>query len=273
MPEWEAPGFAGGLPIRIISGIIGIGDGTLTNRFEDKVLSVTKALCILEELSGDPEGSGLIELSNRVSMNKTTVYRILTSLIERDFVEQDNVTGKYKLGMKVLSLAHSFYNRLDLRGLVRQFFDTSDDEESIAIVKPYSHHCSLIDVIGNQQTIQIANENDCLQNCISIREVYYATYSQWKHSDVFYDQNLSKQDQKELRQKLRLISIQGYDYVESDYGGYPSLCIPIYNYAKELSVMICLFSRGLLNKDYLSEKILEYFEKGNLISRNLGLPN
>ena len=55
----------------------------------------------MEELIVDPEGLGLIDLSNRVSMNKTTVYRILTSLMERDFVEQDNITGKYKLGMKI----------------------------------------------------------------------------------------------------------------------------------------------------------------------------
>ncbi|HBG76138.1 MAG TPA: hypothetical protein DDW86_04185 [Clostridiales bacterium] len=235
-------------------------------------MSVTKALYILEELIVDPEGLGLIDLSNRVSMNKTTVYRILTSLMERDFVEQDNITGKYKLGMKILSLAHTFYDRLDLRGLIRQFFDTSNEEESIVVVKPYSNNCSLIDVIGNQEMIRNSDINDCLKNYISIKEVYYTNYLKWKNVDTFYMGDLSKQDQKELRQKMRLIAIQGYDYVEADYNDYPSLCIPIYNYARELAAMVCLFSKQLLDKNYLSEKILEYTDKGNLISRNLGLP-
>ena len=77
--------------------------------------------------------------------------------------------------------------------------------------------------------IRNSDINDCLKNYISIKEVYYTNYLKWKNIDTFYMGDLSKQDQKELRQKMRLIAIQGYDYVEADYNDYPSLCIPIYS--------------------------------------------
>ena len=55
----------------------------MANRYEDKVASVSKALTIMELLSKDPQGMGLVEISNQAGMNKTTVYRLLTSLMEK----------------------------------------------------------------------------------------------------------------------------------------------------------------------------------------------
>lgn len=42
----------------------------MANRYEDKVASVSKALTIMELLSKDPQGMGLVEISNQAGMNK-----------------------------------------------------------------------------------------------------------------------------------------------------------------------------------------------------------
>ena len=81
----------------------------MANRYEDKVASVSKALTIMELLSKDPQGMGLVEISNQAGMNKTTVYRLLTSLMEKEYVEQDEKSGKYSLGLKILSVASALY--------------------------------------------------------------------------------------------------------------------------------------------------------------------
>ena len=92
----------------------------MANRYEDKVASVSKALTIMELLSKDPQGMGLVEISNQAGMNKTTVYRLLTSLMEKEYVEQDEKSGKYSLGLKILSVASALYEKMDIRAVVRK---------------------------------------------------------------------------------------------------------------------------------------------------------
>ncbi|MFD1436292.1 IclR family transcriptional regulator [Kroppenstedtia eburnea] len=79
------------------------------------IQSVDRALKILEVLSTRKEGYGVTELSHILPLNKTSVYRMLSTLVLHGFVEQDLETERYKLGYKVLELSSILLDSIDLR--------------------------------------------------------------------------------------------------------------------------------------------------------------
>jgi len=74
------------------------------NQPRKRIQSVDRALYILEVLARH-DGLGLSELSRQVGLNKSTVYRFLTTLHDCGFVRQSPETSKYSLGWKVVELS------------------------------------------------------------------------------------------------------------------------------------------------------------------------
>ena len=79
--------------------------------------TVSHALDILEEFVGKGDEFGVAGLSRRLNLQKNKVFRILATLEHRRYVEQNPVTGNYRLGLKNLHLGQTFVNQM---GLLRQ---------------------------------------------------------------------------------------------------------------------------------------------------------
>jgi DNA-binding IclR family transcriptional regulator len=81
------------------------------------VRSVDRAAALLLAL-GDSQGeAGVTELARRLGLHKSTASRLLATLQRRGLVEQDDETGKYRLGLVVIRLAERAEKTLDLRGI------------------------------------------------------------------------------------------------------------------------------------------------------------
>jgi len=78
---------------------------------------VTKALDVLEAFDGND--LTLNEISQRVGLNKSRTFRLLCTLVEREFVERTADGSRYKLGIKLLERAALV--RRDLREVARPF--------------------------------------------------------------------------------------------------------------------------------------------------------
>src|SRR5947208_16648471 len=67
---------------------------------------------------GDSQGeAGVTELARRLGLHKSTASRLLATLERRGLVEQDDESGKYRLGLVVIRLAERAERTLDLRAL------------------------------------------------------------------------------------------------------------------------------------------------------------
>lgn len=66
--------------------------------------STLKALDVLELLADSDDGMRLTDLGARSEYPLSTVRRLLVSLIERGYVEQDRESNRYYLGAKILTL-------------------------------------------------------------------------------------------------------------------------------------------------------------------------
>jgi IclR family transcriptional regulator, KDG regulon repressor len=67
------------------------------------VLVLHKALDILDAVKQSPNGIGLTELAQSLSLPKATVYRIASTLLTREYLEQ-TTSGTYQVSRKMFSL-------------------------------------------------------------------------------------------------------------------------------------------------------------------------
>ena len=81
------------------------------------VRSVDRAAALLLALGESQGEAGVTELARRLGLHKSTASRLLATLQKRGLVEQDDETGKYRLGLVVIRLAERAERTLDLRGI------------------------------------------------------------------------------------------------------------------------------------------------------------
>jgi len=81
--------------------------------------SIEKSIQILNYLSKAKRIVGISELSLKLSFPKSTVHRILNSLLRYSLVDQERDTSKYKLGLQILKYSNSFYNSFDFRQIAK----------------------------------------------------------------------------------------------------------------------------------------------------------
>ena len=87
------------------------------------VRSVDRAASLLLAL-GDCHGeAGVTELARRLGLHKSTASRLLATLEKRGLVEQDEESGKYRLGLIVIRLAERAERTLDLRSIAMPELD------------------------------------------------------------------------------------------------------------------------------------------------------
>jgi IclR family KDG regulon transcriptional repressor len=78
-----------------------------------KVQSLARAFNILELLSKEQRGLNLTEISKNVDLHKSTVYRLLSALMERGYIEKRDTI--YKLGPEFVELCSLYLNSLELK--------------------------------------------------------------------------------------------------------------------------------------------------------------
>jgi len=83
------------------------------------VRSVDRAAALLLALGDFPAEAGVTELARKLGLHKSTASRLLATLQRRGLVEQDEESGKYRLGLVVIRLAARAEKTLDLRTLAR----------------------------------------------------------------------------------------------------------------------------------------------------------
>ncbi|MBI5670510.1 MAG: IclR family transcriptional regulator [Chloroflexi bacterium] len=85
---------------------------TRDDRYNIRVLD--RAVSILQTLS-DGKPRTLVELSEAVELNNSTTFRLLSALASHNYVERDEATGKYSLGLACLELARSYQMNNQIR--------------------------------------------------------------------------------------------------------------------------------------------------------------
>lgn len=90
-----------------------------TSRAANLTQSVLKALDILECLAAANQPLSAQEVAQHCGLSRPTAYRLLSTLLTRNYVTSSEGSGRYQIGAKALSLGKSFLERLDLPELAK----------------------------------------------------------------------------------------------------------------------------------------------------------
>lgn len=76
--------------------------------------SVRNSARLLKAFLSREESIGVSELARRLDLGKSTVHRLLTTLVSEGLIEQDQRTGGYRLGLVVFELGEAVRIHMDL---------------------------------------------------------------------------------------------------------------------------------------------------------------
>lgn len=127
---------------------------------DNTVQSIERAIKILEQLAEAKEGLGVTELSRRLNLHKSTVHRLLSTLLTFGYVEQNPYSEKYRLGMKLLYLGGAILERMDLRREAHEVLKELSEQvnETVHLVVPDGSSAIYIDKIDSSRTIRMYSQ-------------------------------------------------------------------------------------------------------------------
>ncbi len=130
-----------------------------TNDSKNPIQVADRLFLTLERLAA--EGSmSLQELSTQLELNKSTVHRILTSLIYMGYVKQDTETSKYRLSFKIWEIANQFLEKVDVIEVMKPYLRNLVDkiEETVHFVQLDGTHAVYLDKVESySNTIRMAS--------------------------------------------------------------------------------------------------------------------
>ena len=80
--------------------------------------SVANAARLLKQFTPQHSSLGVTELAGRLGLGKSTVHRLLATLEDERLIEQDQATGRYRLGLAVFELGAAASSPTDLHQAV-----------------------------------------------------------------------------------------------------------------------------------------------------------
>jgi DNA-binding IclR family transcriptional regulator len=109
----------------------------LANTRPNTARVVEKAIAVLGCLAGDTEELGVSDLSRRLGIGKSTVHRLLSTLMQDDLVRLNPRTRKYRLGFGVLRFSNALLEQFDIRSEalphLRNLRDATGETASLVI--------------------------------------------------------------------------------------------------------------------------------------------
>lgn len=118
--------------------------------------SLLNGLAVLEAFSVQNPVLGVTEVAQRVSLHKSTVSRILGGLAEAGYVQRDEETGRYRLGLALIALSGPLLAELDVRRAAVPYLEelTESTLETSAISVWNGHEAIVVEQVASPYQVK-----------------------------------------------------------------------------------------------------------------------
>lgn len=79
------------------------------------VQSIERVFDIIELLSTHRDGVALTDIGRQLGLHKSTVYRLMTVLRDRGYIEKNASNGRYRLGPRFVELTSLYLNNVEIK--------------------------------------------------------------------------------------------------------------------------------------------------------------
>ena len=249
------------------------------------IKSVGKALMVIEEIIKNDQPLGLTELSNKLSLNRSTVYRILKTLQDEFYLEQiSNNNKKYVIGTKLIGLSSCIIEDLDLKKIAKPHLEELQKQTGetvhLAMMGESERDVVYIDKVDSGRTIKMSSGigKRVPMHSTSLGKVMLAYLSDEKKKEILDKIELKEftyntiTSEEELLERLEDVKECGYalDDEENDEN-VRCIAAPIFDNGGNVAGAISISGPSIrLTRERLeeiSELILDYSRS---ISEDLG---
>lgn len=247
------------------------------------IKSVANALDLLEEFSGDVRELGVTELSRRLRLHKNNVFRLLATLEQRGYIEQNRETENYRLGLKSLELGQTFLRQIGLvrqtRPILEELVKKCNENANLGIIRQNS--VVVLDVVETEQSVRVASRIGWRLPvyCSAMGKAQIAFKSEseveriisWDEMKKFTETTIIGREK--FLQHLKEVREKGYAVDNEEYElGVKCVGAPIWDYTKNVVAGISVSGPAfrLINEILEKEIIPRVIEAGREISKRLG---
>jgi DNA-binding IclR family transcriptional regulator len=206
----------------------------------DNLACLNKAINLLNILSAEPYSFNVTELSNISGLNRTTVYRILSTLEESRIVIKNENTKDYKIGPTIYHLGCTYLNNFNCEDQVPRILNeiSKQTEESVGYaIREGDTVLSLYEIEINQPLkmnykpgLYYPMNRGCYGKCLM------AYYDADKVKELLYKQKFEKiadntlTEPEEIFEEYKKIREQGYVISKYEVSPYAlGVGIPVFN--------------------------------------------
>jgi IclR family KDG regulon transcriptional repressor len=249
---------------------------------KDTVQSVTRSLSILEVLSEFHEGLGITDIAQKVGLHKSTVYRLLSTLIQKEFVIQDKETNKYKTTFKLYELGNKRIKHMDILSASKAYSKKLMESvnEVVHLVVRDDHKIVYIDKVEANNTIRMASYigNRSPMHCTSVGKAILAYLPEKKVEEIWNKSKAKKltantiTDLSRLTEELVNVRSKGFAVDdEENEEGVRCIGAPIFNRNAEVEGAISVSGPAIrMSEEKMETVAIEVMKYAGLISRELG---
>lgn len=246
------------------------------------VQSVDRALTIVSLVSQKKEGLGVTELASHLDLNKSSIFRLLATLVSHGYVEQDSETKKYKLGYKPLELSSILLESIDLRSQAEPFLKELESitNEVIHLVLYDEGEVIYIEKLEGNETLRTHSRvgRRAPLHCTSVGKVILAYLTEAEVRSVLDQKGMPKHtentitDQESFMVELKQIRNQGYGIeFEENEPGITCIAAPIFDNRGEITAAVSISGPSIrMTEDRLEELKTYITRTGEKISSRLG---
>ncbi len=228
-----------------------------------KVKSLVKAIDILECFLNQAAELGVSEISQILSIHKSTVHNVLQTFLQKGYLIQNGCSGKYSLSAKLLQYSYIINNHIGLERILTPFVKNIANQLNLMVYLgiPFHHEVLYIacafpedysgwrNILGEHAPMHctgigkamLANlPEDIRENCLS-------------HPLERFTENTIT-DPEKLREHLKQISERGWavDNMEHEYG-VTCIGVPVFSHDRRVIAAVSASASSLLLRQDLLE--------------------
>jgi len=236
--------------------------------------SVKKAFSILFTLADEENGIGLSNLSRKLGIHKTTLYRLLNSLIDLNIIEKKDL--KYTLGMGLFELGSKVFVKKKIIDKIHPILNrfVVEINETVNLAELYTNKIIYLDKINSSRHLQIKTfiGAQIPTYCTALGKVMLASLPEQEMLDYISKITFEKiakntiVSSKKLIENLKEIKVKGYSIDKEEYeDGLMCVAVPLfikkYDFCGAISVS---GSKTRFDNDTIkkyAEKLIKYVKE------------
>lgn len=182
---------------------------------------VDRTFDVLEALSWYPEGTSIAVLTEKTGIHKSTIYRLLNTLINRGYIIKDDETSKYRMTLRTYQIGSRAVPGFDLLTLSLDYLKDlcRSSHEAVHLAVPDGASIVyLFKEVASENVIRIASQTGSRNYMYytGLGKALMATMSEsevrdiWEHSEIIPYTPHTITKYSELLKELEIIRKRGY---------------------------------------------------------------